>query len=513
VRDGGQLREVSWERALEMAAGLAKHRGRVGALIGGQATNEEGFLLGRLMREGLQSGDLDCRADGAPDVGVTRAVGAPALQATVPDLEFAHTVLVLGCEPLDDAPILDLRIRKGVRRRGVKLAVATPRPSALDANAQMVLRYPPGGEAELLSELSRGEGDLAAFLRDAGEDIVIVWGERIGQAAALLPSVAQQLGIVDRPGAGLLEIPVGSNGRGLREAGVMPSDGGRAAAAIALAAADSEITALYLFETDPLRDRADRALWERALQRAGLVVAHASVLTEGLAEHADVVFPADTYAEKDGTVVHPDGRIQRLRTAIAHPGQVRAGWWVLSEVAKRCGLDLGVLTASMAFHQMVAAVPFYEGLTLEEIGGRGVRWPEREQASAFDVGDNSDMDRVIAHNLPPQNGALRLGTYKPIWAAPEVEISPSLHFTIARQQAELSPEDARRLNIRSDDLVEVSQNGSRLEATAVVRSGIPEGTVFLATGIAKDSANALTDPHVEVRKLSQTAPSPDGSAT
>ena len=55
VRDGGELREVSWERALETAAGLARHKGRAGALAGGQATNEEGFLLQRLLREGLDS--------------------------------------------------------------------------------------------------------------------------------------------------------------------------------------------------------------------------------------------------------------------------------------------------------------------------------------------------------------------------------------------------------------------------------------------------------------------------
>jgi NADH-quinone oxidoreductase subunit G len=117
------------------------------------------------------------------------------------------------------------------------------------------------------------------------------------------------------------------------------------------------------------------------------------------------------------------------------------------------------------------------------------------------VGDNSDIDRVIAHTRAPSNGHLRLGTYKPIWAAPEVEISPSLQYTIARQQAELSPEDARRLGIASGDKLVVSQNGTRLEATAAVRSGVPTGTVFLATGIAQDSANALTEPHVEVQKL------------
>ena len=105
---------------------------------------------------------------------------------------------------------------------------------------------------------------------------------------------------------------------------------GRGAAEIARAAADGELTALYLFETDPLRDQPEGELWSKALARASLVVAHASVLTEGLREHANVIFPADSYAEKEGTVVHPDGRLQRLRTAVGHPGEVRPGWWAIT---------------------------------------------------------------------------------------------------------------------------------------------------------------------------------------
>ncbi len=504
VREGGELREASWERALDAAAGLSKHSGRVGTLVGGQATNEEGFLIQRLAREALGSSDLDCRVTGLSGE-LTRALAAPALQATVPDVEFAHTVLVFGCEPLDDMPILDLRIRKGVRRHGMKLVVATARPSALDANATRVIRYDPGEEASVL-------GGLADSLREAGEDIVIVWGERVGPAAAeALLALADQLGLAGRDGAGLLEIPSGSNGRGLREAGVLPFAGpGYAPVAEAGLAAtempDGENTAYYLFETDPVRDQPNRAAWERALQRAGLVVAHASVLTEGLREHANVIFPADTYAEKDGTVVHPDGRLQRLRTAIAHPEEVRAGWRAIADIARRCGLDVSVLTSPMAFAQLAEAVPFYEGITLESIGGRGVRWQEGAGASKFpDLGDFDREEVTItqtsapAHEAP-EYGAFRLGTYRPIWASPEVEISPSLQYTIAHQQAELSPEDAARLGIASGDTIEVSQNGTRLSAAAVVRSGVPEGTVFLATGIAQDSANALTEPTVEISK-------------
>ena len=243
------------------------------------------------------------------------------------------------------------------------------------------------------------------------------------------------------------------------------------------------------------------------MARAGLVVAHASVLTQGIAEHANVVFPADSYAEKDGTVVHPDGRLQRLRTAIAHPREVRSGWWVLAEVAKRVGLETGVLTSSMAFRQLAEAVAFYRGLTLEEIGGRGVRWPEREAASAFPSSDSRTLPLELTYPQlerqsppAPSNGALRLGTYRPIWAAPEVEISPSLQYTVAHQQAELSPEDAQRLGVVAGETLEVSQNGTSLRARAAVRSGVPAGTIFLATGLATDSANALTEPHVEVRK-------------
>src|SRR5919197_1043306 len=146
VRDGGELRAVSWERALsEAASALSKARGgRAAALAGGEASNEEGFPLPPLFREGLQSPHLDSRPGGGPPLDLLRALSAPALQASVPDLEFAHAVLVLDCDPIDDAPILDLRIRKGVRRNGVRLAVASARPGALDPNAELTFRYTPG---------------------------------------------------------------------------------------------------------------------------------------------------------------------------------------------------------------------------------------------------------------------------------------------------------------------------------------------------------------------------------
>jgi NADH-quinone oxidoreductase subunit G len=396
VRDGGELRAVSWERALqEAAAGLQRAGERTGAIAGGQATNEEGLLLARLLREGLSSPHLDSRAAGTLPLELHRALNDPRLQAKVADLEFAHAVLVLDCDPIADAPILDLRLRKGARRNRVKLVAATA--------------------TELLAEDRVRE--LVATLNDAGEEIVILWHERLtagpdGAAAAqALLDLAETLSLAGVAGAGLLEIPSGSNGRGLREAGVLPNAGPGLCVPAAVTGADNavegarervsqkdspldahgiaeglaagELAAVYLLQSDPLLDLPEPELWDGALERASTVIAHATFLTSGIRAHANVVFPAESYGEKEGTVVHPDGRLQRLRQAIARPGSTRAGWSVLADVAARLHLDLGVLTPGMASQQLIDAVPFYAGLTLEEIGGKGIRWQERDAASAY----------------------------------------------------------------------------------------------------------------------------------
>jgi NADH-quinone oxidoreductase subunit G len=533
IRDGGELREVGWERALdEAASALRRANGRVGAIAGGATTNEEGFLLQRLVREGLGSNDLDSRAGGTGSLPLElhRALGAPGAQATVADLEFAHAVLVLDCEPVDDMPIVDLRIRKGVRRHGVRLAVATSRPSSLDPNAARSIRYAPGAgeafllalsaafdlgrrsEAERLAQAAGLEFDsLRALVRllQAGDDVVVLYGERLvsgprgAEAARALLDLAERLGVLGgREGAGLLCVPSTPNGRGLAEAGVLPNAGpglseaaaGRDAAAIAAAAREGELTALYLLHADPVADLPGRAGWEAALERATTVVAHANFLTDGVREHATVVFPAESYAEKEGTLTHPDGRLQRLRAAIGHPGDTRAEWSVIADVAKRVGLDLGVLTGPMASARLFDAVPFYAGLSLEEIGGKGVRWPAREAAGAFPAAELGEAEGAQEPPAAPvANGRLRLGTFRSIWNATEVRVSPALRFLHPQMRIEMAPADAQRLELFQGDHVVVGSYGNTVDATVTLRAAMPEGSVFLET-------NALEGPLVEVRR-------------
>ena len=340
IRDGGELRAVSWERALDEAATLLARAGtRTGALAGAGAGNEEGLALHRLMRETLGSPNLDSRVAGALALELHRALAEPALQAKVPDLEFAHAVLVLDCDPIADAPILDLRLRKGVRRHGMQLVGAT-REQLIDESRR----------TELIERL-RAAGLAQAASGDAEHpplEVVVLWHERLGagadgeRAVQGLLDLAARLGLADTDGAGLLEVPAHANGRGLREAGVLPNAGpqlsdveedGLDTSGIASAFAQGELSCLYLLGVDP------------PANGAGAIIAHAPFLTDALREQADVVFPAEAYPEKEGTITHPDGSVQRVRRAVKHLGEIRDESQLLGEltqrVAERIGLAVG----------------------------------------------------------------------------------------------------------------------------------------------------------------------------
>ena len=153
----------------------------------------------------------------------------------------------------------------------------------------------------------------------------------------------------------------------------------------------------------------------------------------------------------------------------------------------------------MVFAELVAAVPFYKDLTLEEVGGRGVRWQERDEAGPLPSDELAPPAPIWEKTFAWRKKSPRppLGRRPPAPTAPcasaptarsgprpRSRSPPPSSSPIARQQAELSPEDARRLGIINGETIEVGQNGTKLEAKAAVRSGVPEGTIFLATGIA-----------------------------
>jgi NADH-quinone oxidoreductase subunit G len=572
--DGPRLRggaAASWEQAIEAAARGLRAAGGASAAIVGDASNEEGYLVQRLLREALGSLHVDSRPSRGPGREALVRLAQPNLSAKVSDIDDADVVLVLGTDPLHSSPILDLRIRKAIRRNGARLALATERPTALDGGAEAIARFSPGGAGTFLSELGavltaagapsslasgakRSEGtptSVAEALLGA-ERVVVIWGERIGRegeaAIESLLQLASALDLGGKDGSGLLEVPDLANARGLREAGCLPDAGpglsatsdafsgpgtenaslvGKSTEEIRAALESGELKSLILFGVDPLRDFPDTKAWEAAITAADFVVCF-SMFENSTTTKADVLFPLETHAEKDGTVTHPDGRLQRVRPSAGRPGDIRPNIQVLAELSAALGHDTGITSQPSAFSALTHAVPFYAAIDDASIGGRGIRWQDTPSASAVpnvraavgspserfaheangpsdDSAQTSQRRSASEEGLPTAAQSLALGTYRDLWAGPITELNPPLKFLEPQQRAELSPADAEHLGLKHGDPVEIASNGTVVLAKVAIRERQQEGIVFLIEGTAEDNANGLLNGgpvEVELTKVS-----------
>ena len=273
---------------------------------------------------------------------------------------------------------------------------------------------------------------------------------------------------------------------------------GLSAADTCNALTEGGLDAAFLVNADPVRDAPDGPAWTEALTKADFVLA-ISMFEDASTKHADVVFPAESYAEKEGTVTHPDGRLQRVRPGVPNPGRARPTWEVLVELSTLLGEETGIDSVKEALEAIASEVPFYGAITEEEIGGLGVRWQDREAADAFPGGASEGVREAAARRPPPRptDGGLRIGAYRDLWAAEVTDRSPALRFLAPKQTIELAPHDAERLGIGGGDEVDVRSNGTSVRARVVIRERVRPGSGFLIEGLG-DLAGTLVGEDVEV---------------
>jgi NADH-quinone oxidoreductase subunit G len=523
VRAGdGSLSPISWEEAVSRTAKALREAGaNAAALVGGGTSNEEGWLVQRILRRG---GSSNVDSSSSPiDAGLLGRLSRPEMGSRMADLDHADAILVVGVDPLHEMPILDLRIRKAVRRSKAKLMVASERPTTLDGGATEAVRYAPGDAATFLGNLAGAlgaegyEGDgpfkkeaeaMAESLRGA-PDQTIVWGERLWRtpgAVEALHAIARRLEMHQRIGPGLLEVPEESNGRGLREVGCLPgakpglepAESGRGSSAIRDGLADHKIGAMLLVHSDPVRTHPDGAGWRRALS-GSFVVSIASFDDESTRQ-ANLVIPAETFAEKEGTATHPDGRLQRLRRNVPLPVDMLPSWRFLAAVAAELGDEERPESPADVFETLSNEVPFYDSITYEEIGGTGLRWGDRDPGRSWTpaaVGGASSGQPMVPSDAPsdgPEGGdGLVLGTYRDLWATEVTKRNPALRFLMPRQKLELAVKDAQALDLNNGDEVRVSVNGTSLEATVAIKERMTEGAAFLIEGTDDANANVLSN--------------------
>ena len=228
----------------------------------------------------------------------------------------------------------------------------------------------------------------------------------------------------------------------------------------------------------PRRRRLDRGAAPGALRVAF------SMLRGRIDQLADVVLPGGDHAEKEGTVTHPDGRLQRLRPNVPHPGDVRPGWKVLGELAAAPGpRDRHRLRARGAGGDRLRG-PHLRGDHPEEIGGRGMRWQEREQRrrrrggrTHSGAGTARRASAEPSRRAPPRGTpptGLRLGTYRDLWAGEVTERNAALQF-LRPSRARARAADAERLGVSRRRRGDVSSNGTRSSARVAIRERMRPG--------------------------------------
>jgi NADH-quinone oxidoreductase subunit G len=333
VRQGDKLVPVSWEEAAQTAATKlkevhAKNGGDSIGFIGSNRTsNEENFLFQRLARETFGSSNIDHHRT-ADYTGLMNALGEHAKDSllTMDELYKSKAVLLIGNDPTNQNPLVAWQIRAGIRHHGLKLFVINSKAIKLSRKATEFVQVPEGqeaaavrwlhNEAPLGPELVEKLTQLKAGL-DAQSDVAIVFGSEL--AGTTLRDLA---GFGSKLQGKVRYMALGdyANSRGAADMGVLPDYGpgythlnkaGMTAPQMVEAAQKGQLKALYVMGANPL---AHYGTLGYGRGKAEVVIVHELFMTE-TAKQADVIFPAASAYEKNGTVTNTSGEVQRLQKA------------------------------------------------------------------------------------------------------------------------------------------------------------------------------------------------------
>ena len=500
----GSPEQTSWLVALRSAANRFKAAleaggpSAVGVITGGRLTDEDAYALSRFARDVLGTDNVDFRLRPRTDqeIDVLGAV-AGTLGPTYDDVEAAPVVVVAGLDPEEEVPILHLRLRKAWRRNRQRIVVVGPTLGSLADIAWRWVRTAPGAEAGALQQLASGNTsddqvltDAAEALRDGGDKVVVLAGERLALSRGALPAAAA---LATGMGGAFAWVPRRTNARGAVDAGLVPgllpggrrlTDAGPVAESwnrmpeapgmdtrqMLAAAAAGELKALYLVGVDPLRDFEDQRLARAALEAVDTVVVQ-EVLPNDTTPFADVILPAMASQERVGSFTTWEGRRQPFPQALEPQGLSQQDWDIIRQLAQAMGTDLGWETAADVRREaaplMEAAAPARQRLA--EV-------PTTPAADPTPGRGNDEFDVVIVDRLIADNTMLTG--------------AKALRETGRVASATLSEGDARRLGVTDGQHVSIIGHLSSIDLPAQVSTGVVDGCVVLpgpSNGVAATS--------------------------
>jgi NADH-quinone oxidoreductase subunit G len=348
-------KSYSWEEAAMVLAGMATGRDgatRVGSwavVAAPHATNEEYFALQRFARGILKTEDLVLDTGiGGPELSKARAdfLASDRRLDAVTDLDTADVIVQVGQNLEASHPVYTLRLRKAVRGKGAKLYIGSTAPGGLDREASLRVGLKDGEESAFLGRIASGAGDdpirwLRDALASARRGVIIL---NAGPRNESILADARKLADLNPGGVKLFVLDDAPNTHGAWDMGFAAGYGpgrkgavtGRTRAAILSAVASDAVEGLILYNAGR------PAAWSPDVldaARAAKTLVVFDIAASDLAARAQLVLPAPTFAETDGTMTSADGRVQLIRRAVPGPDGMWHPCQLLARAERLAGGD------------------------------------------------------------------------------------------------------------------------------------------------------------------------------
>ena len=290
----------------------------------------------------------------------------------------------------------------------------------------------------------------------------------------------------------------------------LPAKPGKTIVELMDAAHKGEIKALYVMGENPMISDPDITHVEAALKHLDLLIVQDILLTE-TAKLADVVLPSACFAEKDGTFSNTERRVQRVRKAVAPPGQAKADWEILSAVATKMGYPMEYASAEAIMEEIRTVTPSYAGITYERIEKEGIQWPcpnTDHPGTRFLHKDRFSRGRGLFHaieyippaELPDDEYPMLLSTGRVLYqyhTGTMTRLGKGTTERYPESLAEIHPADAAKLGIEDGQRVRVTSRRGTVEAKAKITGRSDQGMVFMNFHFHEAAVNLLTNPALD----------------
>ncbi len=268
---------------------------------------------------------------------------------------------------------------------------------------------------------------------------------------------------------------------------------------------EGKLKSLYIIGENPMISDPNLNHAKKAIENLDFLVVQDIFMTE-TAEMADVVLPAASFAEKDGTFVNTERKVQRVRRAIDSPGEAKEDWKIICEISCRMGYPMEYNNAEEIMKEIAEVTPSYRGINYDRIEEDGIHWP------------CPSTDHPGTPCLHVEKFSRGLGLFHAIDYRPPAEIIDNeypMYLTTGRVRyqyhtgtmtmkskglnelapgsfVEISEEDAGSYNISNGDMLKIASRRGEIEAEAKISDLAVTGTIFIPFHYAAGAANVLT---------------------